>query len=245
MQIIVSEGRSDSWNSCHRLFDKINQNKMLSRLIKDFSSSPTIWLISYAFEVKLWISTWNMAQVRRWVPRYHEPGLWTKLRSYYSMALFRCRSESKILLISELPLMFPRVLWYFHSAWRLRTKAQGQVQLRLNLSLPLCRVSSNIKKFPAEAIFYLLISGSHELVENVLNFLLNSQFDKLSRVRITLASYFFLESPAECKIWLSCGLNKAFNVPWDVTVHRNGIQCSTCWETEKKANQTGFFLLST
>lgn len=109
-----------------------------------------------------------------------------------------------------------------------------KVQLLLNLNLPLCRGSCNIKKFPTEAIFHLFISGSHELVENVLNFLPNSQFDKLSRVRITLASYFFLESPAECKIWLSCGLNKAFNVPWDVTVHRNGIQCSTCWETEKK-----------
>lgn len=120
------------------------------------------------------------------------------------------------------------------NGWRLRTKAQGQVQLLLNLTLSLLGVSSNIKKIPAEAIFYLFISGLHELVENVLSFVPSSQFDKLSRVRITLASYCFLEPPAECKIWLSCSLNKAFNVPWDVTVHRNGIQCSACWETEEK-----------
>lgn len=130
--------------------------------------------------------------------------------------------------------MFPQILWHFCNKWRLRIKAQEQTQVLLNINTPLCRVSCNIKKFPTEAIFYLFFSGSHELVENVLNFLPNSQLDKLSRVRITLASYFFLQSPAECKIWLSCGLNKAFNVPCDVTVHRNGIQCSTCWETEKK-----------
>lgn len=41
------------------------------------------------------------------------------------------------------------------NGWRLRTKAQGQVQLILNLNLSLCRVSSNIKKIPAEEIFYL------------------------------------------------------------------------------------------
>lgn len=117
---------------------------------------------------------------------------------------------------------------------RLRTKAQGQIKLLLTINHPLCSVSCNIKEFPTEAIFSLFISGSHELVENVLNFLPNSQLDKLSRARTALASNFFLQSPAECKIWLSCGLNKAFNVPWDVTVHRNGIQCSTCWETEKK-----------
>lgn len=134
-------------------------------------------------------------------------------------------TRNKILFISELSPAFPQILQYCTMDGDL---VQVQFQLLLNLNLPLWRVSCNIKKIPSEAVFYLFISGSHELAENVLCFVPSSQFDKLSRVKITLASYLFLESPAECKIWLSCSLNKALNVPWDVTVHRNGIQCSAC-----------------
>lgn len=139
------------WVMCERFVVEFTKQSLFcqKRFLKFLSSSEQtkkglpklshyLMTFIYCFEANLWISTWDMAQVR--VSGYW----WTWSMNEAELLLFHCsvqvwpRQQNIVCFRAVFSVSTGFVILY--SGWRLPTKARGQVHLLLKLNLPLCRL---------------------------------------------------------------------------------------------------------